>query len=1218
MKELFLRYEGLDKISRDNFMEIKKAFHDSKLQGDLDFQGLYDINNVATLDVHTSIYDAGTLTIGGTSTFASTVTVNAGLYCSNIIYVDKVSSYGALTYLQLSSIGAVGVKIQCSAFATTLAVWDSAGNLSNTGNIYLNTHGIGNDASVLTFASTSTGKATFAGDLDITGKTLCNFGGAIYIDVPAKRVGIYYSTPDYAFTIKGNLQFIQVAAPIACVAVLGMGAGNIDNGAHRYSVTYINYDGETDLGAWSNTITVSDKTANGKINLSSIPVSSDAKVLQKQIFRTKVGNLNSAFLLATIANNVTTYADNTADIDLGVSGYRKENTTAGQFYIGYAKAAIFGIYNTSFGYNALNNNTTGNSLTAIGSGALYSNTVGNDSVAIGYDALYLATGSEGCVAIGYAAILNSIVPNNCVAIGTQALREGITLKYCVAVGNDALIKNDGDYNTAIGYQAEYYNVDGTYLTAIGYQAGKGVTGNSHSNNVLVGALAGTGITTGSNNIFIGKSSGENCTSGGTNIIIAYDVDLPTASTSNYLNLGGVLTGNTSTLAGNIVGDFSVATNKLTVAASTGNTVIAGSLSPAGFVDFTGSNIIWVPLTGNIQTYVDNAADGDTLILAAGEYVITSTITITKQLNIMGQGNAGFVTIVTSPGHGTLISSSTSLPYGAFHIKHDNVRLAHLSINLTGAASLGINIGDSGTAVTDLLGIVLTNIDIIVLCTGYAQGFTIYGCAVVMRNLTFFVTSTNSTASGVWFWNDSTTTQNSVCDCFNVTGTCIGKAAAAFSYAFVCENYNGSKSVTLNLHNSVCKSYGGTLLDVAVACISTTTFNAIVNAYLCTFDGLDYDAYVTGTNALNLGGSVLVNNLVFGPVTYRAAIAAGIGVFGTTLNTGGIITSGGNIYMGANGLGNNAGVLTFAAGATGLATFAGAVRSTGNFDVATTKLTVAAATGNTAIAGTLNVSGLSRFGDAIAPTNSLDLSIATGALSTPDIVFWGTLAAGPTVYNCGRIYSSFNSTGGGYDKAQISLQLPTALNTFNDMVFVKGNKVGAIFECKMGINTSAPEQIIHAVTTHTDIQFWIESGASRVCGFRVDDTASLAKFISSWRTGGAYNMAFEFGTVTKMVLTTTGQLVINDTAVTSGMTLDVNGKSNFRDDLTIISAKNIVLSTTTGTKIATGATQLMGFWNATPVDQPALIAVADGSLASVTAQFNLLLASMKEIGLIASA
>jgi hypothetical protein len=55
--------------------------------------------------------------------------------------------------------------------------------------------------------------------------------------------------------------------------------------------------------------------------------------------------------------------------------------------------------------------------------------------------------------------------------------------------------------------------------------------------------------------------------------------------------------------------------------------------------------------------------------------------------------------------------------------------------------------------------------------------------------------------------------------------------------------------------------------------------------------------------------------------------------------------------------------------------------------------------------------------------------------------------------------------------------------------------------------------------------------------------------------------------------------------------------------TVADAVNLALGTTTGMKIGTGTTQKLGFWNATPVDQPAL--TAD------------LLDSLQEIGLIES-
>jgi hypothetical protein len=295
----------------------------------------------------------------------------------------------------------------------------------------------------------------------------------------------------------------------------------------------------------------------------------------------------------------------------------------------------------------------------------------------------------------------------------------------------------------------------------------------------------------------------------------------------------------------------------------------------GEIDWAAGNVIHVPLGASIQAYVDKAVAGDTLILASGQYTITSTITIDKQLNIYGQGNAGFLTAPITTGHGTLISSTTD-NITAFQISNDNVRIAHLSINLTGAASKGINTANN------LIGFVLTNVDIIVMCSGWAQGATIIGTDAVLRDVTFYVTSTNLGATGVWIYNDGLTTQNSVVDCWNVTGTAQG--TSLFAWAFYCQNNDAAHTVTLNLSNSVCRVPAGTVWDAAV--VSTGTFNnAVINGYMCTFDGADWDAYQTGTNQLNIGGSVLANNSTFGTITYRAAMTSALGIFSTSLGVG---------------------------------------------------------------------------------------------------------------------------------------------------------------------------------------------------------------------------------------------------------------------------------------------------------------------------------------------
>jgi hypothetical protein len=283
------------------------------------------------------------------------------------------------------------------------------------------------------------------------------------------------------------------------------------------------------------------------------------------------------------------------------------------------------------------------------------------------------------------------------------------------------------------------------------------------------------------------------------------------------------------------------------------------------IDWTSGNVTFVPLDGDIQTYVTAASAGETLVLASGLYTITSTITIAKQLNIVGQGHAGFATTPVTPSHGTIISSTTASVV-AFQIDNDNVRLSDLSINLTGAGSKAIN------TAADLQGLVFSNLDIIVNCSGAASAFTIKSSDVVMRDVSFYVTSSDNTATGVYFWNDSGSAINATADCWNVTGTAVG--GATYAYAFACYNNNDANTLTLNLSNSVCVALTGTALDIACAATSTTTFNSTINAYHCTFDGADYDAYQTGSNVLNLGGSVLVNNLISGTVTYRATMASG--------------------------------------------------------------------------------------------------------------------------------------------------------------------------------------------------------------------------------------------------------------------------------------------------------------------------------------------------------
>ena len=113
----------------------------------------------------------------------------------------------------------------------------------------------------------------------------------------------------------------ELTAALASPAV----AGNVTAGAHRYRVTFITDDGETEGGTVSAAVTVANAAVNGKVELTAIPIGG-ALVTSRKIYRT-VSAGTEYLLLATIADNTTTiYTDNIADASLG-AGCPTTNTT---------------------------------------------------------------------------------------------------------------------------------------------------------------------------------------------------------------------------------------------------------------------------------------------------------------------------------------------------------------------------------------------------------------------------------------------------------------------------------------------------------------------------------------------------------------------------------------------------------------------------------------------------------------------------------------------------------------------------------------------------------------------------------------------------------------------------------------------------------------------------------------------------------------------------
>lgn len=110
----------------------------------------------------------------------------------------------------------------------------------------------------------------------------------------------------------------QEPPPGVVTATLGAGAGSVDNGVHRYAAVFVTADGTTQLGSIGDAVTVADKTINGIVELTGVPIGGSL-VTSRRIYRTMAGG-TTFYLLTTLANNTATiYTDNTADVALGTS-----------------------------------------------------------------------------------------------------------------------------------------------------------------------------------------------------------------------------------------------------------------------------------------------------------------------------------------------------------------------------------------------------------------------------------------------------------------------------------------------------------------------------------------------------------------------------------------------------------------------------------------------------------------------------------------------------------------------------------------------------------------------------------------------------------------------------------------------------------------------------------------------------------------------------------
>ena len=202
------------------------------------------------------------------------------------------------------------------------------------------------------------------------------------------------------------------------------------------------------------------------------------------------------------------------------------------------------------GANILIPNTTASGANGViyKAGTRFLHAYGTNSIFLGQGAGNFTLTGVSNIGVGTNSSISITSGQYNVAVGVNTAQQITTASNNTFMGNNAGRYTAGNGNTAYGDGSLYGIINqatGTENVALGHNAGYLITSGSY--NTMLGGSAGEGITTGSYNIFIGyRAANESGVTGSNNIVIGYDIDLPTVSTSNYLSIGNVIYGNTST------------------------------------------------------------------------------------------------------------------------------------------------------------------------------------------------------------------------------------------------------------------------------------------------------------------------------------------------------------------------------------------------------------------------------------------------------------------------------------------------------------------------------------------------------------------------------------------------------------------------------------------------------------------------------------------------
>jgi hypothetical protein len=385
----------------------------------------------------------------------------------------------------------------------------SEGSSNVTGSLNVSAGITGSLQGTASFATTAGSTTAVAGTTNYVSKfTSGTTIGNSQIFDNGTNVGIGTTSPTYKLDVHGTTLInssistqgafnINPLAPPPAITGYTLSAGSsLGVGNYYYFATYVTSIGETSAGT---TLIVTTTPGSTTVNLTGIPISSDARVTARKLYRTKLGGTSdNQWLLATINNNTTTtYTDSIADASLTGLGlqYYKINTTSRHITVSGIQSMFLDTNLTAIGRNAgsalIAANATAVRTVLVGTLAGQNITTGTANVIVGVAGASLTSGNSNSI-LGDLALYNASTGNNNTAVGSQVGRYLTVGNNNVMVGNNAAsLLNDG--------------VTQFTSPTLGVYIGANVRGSSttETNAIVIGNGA---LGLGSNTVVLGNDS----------------------------------------------------------------------------------------------------------------------------------------------------------------------------------------------------------------------------------------------------------------------------------------------------------------------------------------------------------------------------------------------------------------------------------------------------------------------------------------------------------------------------------------------------------------------------------------------------------------------------------------------------------------------------------------------------------------------------------------